>query len=538
MSAPSRRSEARRTSGLRGAAWEKKWKDLEADLQDAVLKLPEGVPAMQSADMAEEAEELPALQSLTRFVDAEFSMVRRAQARATPREQTRSVEAPPSDDNSFEDASVSESTAHSESSASSKASSGSTILQAEKPSPRVEQVEPEVIGKQSSGACADPEADLPALIADKIATVKVHISSTWSEGDDQLSSQYSTISIKSNSSISVKDAIRVTDGIGKTEVTDLRLVRQLWRILVLLSLLELLLISGGLVADYYWSPCREKLKTCQHLHEMDCWGWSCQEFAPVWASAWPAAGLLFLALPLRHLGTCRPKATPVTLLAVLAVLGIGAVVLVESATAAFHYAARCPMRRESSRCTADLCPSPPCRRESDFSPCLCGLLGEAELARALFLHGSSACQPYEWYTWQMRLLEELVLQYETFACVAGPLTCTATAIGGALLLIQLACCPLLLVGQWGGHDAIRVLLGHLDLDDASLARIQEISSKDSKDPRLLRLASTNSAKGLLSPSVSDAGVDVEVIGKQSDLSFEGPSVSQRQTWNGDVSPEC
>ena len=253
----------------------------------------------------------------------------------------------------------------------------------------------------------------------------------------------------------------------------LRLVQHLWVGLVAASIIELCLILGALLVDYLWSPCRIELGTCRHLHEMDCWGQSCQDSAPLWASAWPAAGLIFLAMPMKYfLGrdVQYTKSVPMFftcvfgLISLLGVVGVGAIVLVESTSAALHYADRCPMRRESSRCTADLCPTPPCRRESDFSPCLCGRLDEAELARALFLQGTPACQPYEWYTWQMKLLEELILQYEQFACVVGPLTCVASVVGGALLFIQLVCCPFVLIGQWGGHAALCVLLGHLDLE--------------------------------------------------------------------------
>eukprot|EP00913_Durusdinium_trenchii_P013187 g12377.t1 len=67
-------------SGLRTAAWEKKWRDMEADLQDAALK-PEGLPAMPSAlrsqvqasDNDEDAE-IFALQSLTRFVASDLQV--------------------------------------------------------------------------------------------------------------------------------------------------------------------------------------------------------------------------------------------------------------------------------------------------------------------------------------------------------------------------------------------------------------------------------------------------------------------------------
>lgn len=79
------------------------------------------------------------------------------------------------------------------------------------------------------------------------------------------------------------------------------------------------------------------------------------------------------------------------------------------------------------------------------------------MARALFLTGAEACQPYEWYPWQMTTLEELLLRYENFACIVGPLTCATAVIGAILLFVQLACCPLLLLGHWGVHEALVVL---------------------------------------------------------------------------------
>merc|ERR1719355_258358 len=111
------------------------------------------------------------------------------------------------------------------------------------------------------------------------------------------------------------------------------------------------------------------------------------------------------------------------------------------------------MPRVASRCSADLCPSPPCKRESPFSPCTCGRLEEEEMARALFVTGQAACQPYEWYAWQMRELEDILLRYEGFSCIVGPLACSAVVAGACLLLLQVACCPLLLLGRWGGREA-------------------------------------------------------------------------------------
>ena len=305
---------------------------------------------------------------------------------------------------------------------------------------------------------------------------------------------------------------QASKGSGQNRWNRLRFVRHLWLALVSASFAELCLISSGVLVDYFWSPCRTELDTCRHLHEMDCWGWSCQESAALWASAWPAAGLVFLAVPMKcflrsNLNDIQcTKALPLLItsfaVALLGVVGVGQLFLVESATAALHYADRCPMRRENSRCTANLCPSPPCRRESDFSPCLCGPLGEAELARALFLQGTPACQPYEWYTWQMKVLEELILQYEQFACVAGPLTCAATAVGGALLFIQLMCCPLVLIGQWGGQAAICVLLGHFESDNTSVAGV---SPQDLLGKSVCDMHSTSSTSLILNSETGKSG---------------------------------
>lgn len=267
--------------------------------------------------------------------------------------------------------------------------------------------------------------------------VKVEMKPVWFSGETDCAEVSSRNSPLSSEPTSSKSPI-VTN--------DLQSLRRLWCALVLLSLLELCLISGGVMADQWTNPCREAVDPCS-LHDTDCLGRSCRDSAPLWASAWPLASLLFLAMPMRCLlgetpssGSCS-AGMPVFALVSLGVLGAGAAVLAESVTSGLHFAARCPMQREDSRCTTELCPMPPCRRESDFSPCVCGLIGEAELARALFLHNAPACQPYEWYAWQMSSLEDIVLRYEAFACLAGPLTCAAAAVGGALLLVQIVCCP-------------------------------------------------------------------------------------------------
>jgi hypothetical protein len=81
------------------------------------------------------------------------------------------------------------------------------------------------------------------------------------------------------------------------------------------------------------------------------------------------------------------------------------------------------------------------------------------MARALFLHGLAACHPYEWHPWQMDVLEQILIRYETFACVFGPLECVALAAGGALFLIQLACCPVLFFASWGAKEALIMFFG-------------------------------------------------------------------------------
>jgi len=78
------------------------------------------------------------------------------------------------------------------------------------------------------------------------------------------------------------------------------------------------------------------------------------------------------------------------------------------------------------------------------------------MARALFLNGVAACHPYEWYPWQMDVLEGILHKYETFSCVFGPLECVAVAAGGILLMVQLACCPVLFFACWGAHEALIV----------------------------------------------------------------------------------
>jgi len=243
--------------------------------------------------------------------------------------------------------------------------------------------------------------------------------------------------------------------------SSLRTMHRLWCLLVLLSILECTLVVAGIAADQFWSPCRKPLSDCHSLHEEDCSGASCRDAVPVWAPSWPAAGLLCIALPLRlvlrgrgggRLGLVLP-----VLVAASAAVGMGVMILAQLSTAGLEYASRCPMERAAGRCTADTCPSPPCRRENEFSPCVCGRLGEAEMARALFVKSFAACQPYEWYDWQMTALEEIILQYENFACLAGPLTCLSAAIGAVLLLVQLACCPLLFLGHCGLDHALLVL---------------------------------------------------------------------------------
>ena len=337
--------------------------------------------------------------------------------------------------------------------------------------------EPSVIGRRGdSGEFGPQGTDRAAHAAPKILQhVTVEMKPVWFSGETDCGETSSKNSPLSSEPTSSRSPI-VTK--------DFQSLRRLWCVLVLLSFLELCLVSGGILVDR-WSPCREVVSPCTNLHDRDCLGWSCRDCVPLWASAWPAASLVFVAMPMRCLlGGRKSNAScsviiPFFVLVSLAVLGAGAAVLAESVTSGMHYAARCPMQRENSRCTAELCPTPPCRRESDFSPCVCGLLREAELARALFLHNAPACQPYEWYAWQMGLLEDIVLRYEAFACLAGPLTCTATAVGGALLLVQLACCPVVLIGQWGGNDAVLLLLGRLDTQDTQFTRVANPELKHS-----------------------------------------------------------
>jgi len=261
----------------------------------------------------------------------------------------------------------------------------------------------------------------------------------------------------------------------------LRCIWRLWLALVVLSILELLLLAGAAVLDLFWSPCREPLQTCRSLHVDACSGVSCPDASPLWAPVWPAAGLLILAPPLYLVLTGRSSGSPhifgLVLVLALAVVGVGATVLAKFSTTGLEYVSRCPLPRAEGRCSAELCPAPPCRRENEFSPCVCGLVGEAELARALFLDAFPACQPYEWYASQMSVLEEIVLEYESFSCIVGPLTCASTAVGGVLLLVQLACCPLLFLGSCGLDRVLLVLFA----SDEELDRLVASGDPEAKD---------------------------------------------------------
>jgi hypothetical protein len=247
----------------------------------------------------------------------------------------------------------------------------------------------------------------------------------------------------------------------------LKAIQSLWRLwyaLIVLSLLELVLLLAAACIDRYWSPCRERLQTCISLHLDDCSGKSCRDGAPLWALVWPLASLFFIATPLhttlRYVAgigvTKASRCLGLSLVVTIAVAGLGATALSEISVAGHHYSMRCPLERSVGRCEAHVCPMPPCFRKSEFSPCACGRLEEAEMARALFLNGIAACHPYEWYPWQMGILEKILLRYETFACIFGPLECIALAAGGALLLVQLACCPVLFFSAWGAHEALIV----------------------------------------------------------------------------------
>lgn len=277
-----------------------------------------------------------------------------------------------------------------------------------------------------------------------------------------------------------------------------RCLWRLWRSLVALSVTESLLLTGAVVLEQLWSPCREPLAECLGLHPDDCAGASCLDAAPLWAPLWPPAGLLCLALPLclvlRGRAGGDPRVILAILLVALAVVGMGATVLTMFSTTGFQYVTRCPMPRADGRCAADICPSPPCRRESELSPCVCGRVGEAEMARALFLKGFAACQPYEWYTEQMAALEDLVLRYEGFACIVAPLTCVSIAVGGMLVLAQLLCCPLLFLGSCGLDSTLLVLFAS-DEELDQLVEGDASGSKGNRRPELVQQAGSGPTAG-------------------------------------------
>lgn len=260
---------------------------------------------------------------------------------------------------------------------------------------------------------------------------------------------------------------------SKTTWRGIPCIWRTWCTMVCTSVVEFGLLVGSSLADNYYSPCRSPLGECGSLPPDECSGRSCQESVPFWAPAWPLSGLFCLALPAWFVirgkcHDCHALWLKLALLASLAMIGAGAALMVDVSISGVHFAGRCPMERANDRCSPELCPIPVCKRENEFSPCVCGHLGEAELARVLFLRRLPACQPYEWYSRQMVWFEELVLEYESFACLLGVLNWAAAGVGMILLLLQFLFCPLLLLGSWGGARlALLVLLGSDDeLDEA------------------------------------------------------------------------
>lgn len=325
-----------------------------------------------------------------------------------------------------------------------------------------------------------------------------------------------------------------------------RTLWHLWRTLVVLSFLELALILGGTLVDHFCSPCRQSLLACSKLHADDCSGSSCHEPLPIWASFWPPAGLLCVAAPVRRVlrgFTLAPWLLLAISAAALAVIGTGATALVKISAMALHYAARCPMGRMSGHCSADDCPAPPCRRETEYSPCICGRVDEAEMARALFLGDTLACQPYEWYAWQMATLRELLLRYEIFACSVGPLAGAAAVVGGLLLLLQLVCFPVLLLGRCGFNTALLVLFASNDELDSLVHREMPVPEAPSKaQPSLQQPISSRSSGSSWSAklelpapsSVWSAKVQTS-LGRQ--WSSEGDQWHQNDV-DGDSLPRC
>lgn len=330
-----------------------------------------------------------------------------------------------------------------------------------------------------------------------------------------------------------EDAVLDLGDEGKPSHMPLRGIRCMWGLwvcLIALSCIQLVLIGLLTWLDRTRSPCRVAIEPCHSLHGDDCSGGSCKGSAPLWAGVWPLAGLFTLALPLRSAalfgrgsdgsslqwgaassGHWRRLLFAVAAATSLCVFVAGATALIEISEAAGVYAARCPMARAAVRCSASLCPSPPCKRESTFSPCMCGRLGEEEMARALFLSGDPACQPYEWYVQQMEELESIVLRYENFACIVGPLGCGAVAVGACLLLVQFACCPLLLLGRWGGREAVFFLLATDDeLDRALVGNTGDDAAKGTKgDFASLELMPTALPLGKASAWTSSGAIGLE-----------------------------
>lgn len=528
------------TGRPRDAAWESKWQAMEADLLEAVNDGPiAGRPAV-AGFTAEEARRpvpgsqveeaaAPSLAALHDFVGRgdlqQLRTPRGHRARGTPREASRHLsrgaatppEAPAKPPDEYEDEGEHQqsldpcdegSDSDSEADGSASEVPGNQAMQLDVAAEKAEIEQESEVEEPCSDVAPDAlgeefesyELNVDDLLAGKAAQCLTSVEEECEERDDELSKpDECRVEGADAGKMTAKEAdLRAEQRAARS----LRCMWRLWFLLLALSFCEALLIVAGLQVDIWSSPCRRPLLTCHSLHIDDCSGDSCQDFAPIWALCWPACGLLFLVVPLwavLRAAAAAPGSTPpvrdvvapvssiaggsrrailLVLLAALATVGCGAMTIAELSMAGLHYAARCPIERSGARCGAQLCPEPMCRRESEFSPCMCGRLAEEEMARGLFLNDLPACQPYEWYSWQMDKLEQLVLRYESFACIQGPLACAATAVGALLLLAQLACCPLLLLGRLGVRRALLVLLATDEELERALLNEEEAVDKE------------------------------------------------------------
>mmetsp|Transcript_47062 Transcript_47062/g.124744 ORF Transcript_47062/g.124744 Transcript_47062/m.124744 type:complete len:396 (-) Transcript_47062:25-1212(-) len=164
------------------------------------------------------------------------------------------------------------------------------------------------------------------------------------------------------------------------------------------------------------SPCGSVGTSCLRLSTEDCL--SCdRKGLLVLATAVALAAATFVAVPLG----CGPSRLALLVVAPAAVTVaiVASYLAMEASFGASYYSSRAVLRGVPRWCDWETCPAPPCLRTSPVSPCSCHVEAETvspdELARGFFVFNHQYCQPEEFGSEEMGLLNGILGAYERHA---------------------------------------------------------------------------------------------------------------------------